>query len=78
MADNIKKVLLIGDKRICKQVAYVLDLKDYVIEDLELLDLLTKDKVTNLTWSNIYVCKFRKQCRQIKSLNIKNLKFFGG
>ncbi len=75
LTSNTSKVLLIGDERICKQVAYVLGIKSYVVEDLQTIQSLTKEKLTGLTYDQLYICSFRRQCRIVKKLRIKNVKF---
>ncbi len=56
----VKKVLLVGEERICRQVAYVLGFEDY-----ELLDELTEENYLKFKDYEIYVSKFKRKSKKI-------------
>ena len=55
-----KKVLFVGEERICRQVAYVLGFEDY-----ELADKLTEENYVKYQGYKIYVCEFKRKSKSI-------------
>ena len=67
------KFLLIGEERICKQVAYVMSFDKFEIKSF---DLLTEENIQSFTDFNIYVCDFKRKCsRQVKAVGLKSVKY---
>ncbi len=66
---DAQKILLVGDPRICPQVAYVMDWKDY-----EMVDQLTNAKPYRDY--KIVVCAFKKQRKQLVKVKDKTLKIY--
>lgn len=67
------KFLLIGEERICQQVAYVMSFDNFEIKSF---DLLTEENILSLTDVNIYVCDFKRKCRrQVKAVGLKDVKY---
>ena len=67
------KVLLIGEERICQQVAYVMAFDNFVIKEFT---WLSEKNVQEVRDYNIYVCDFkRKWRRQVKKLALNNVKY---
>ncbi len=67
------KFLLIGEERICQQVAYVMSFDNFEIKGFDLLSERNVQEVRNY---NIYVCDFkRKWRRQVKKLALNNVKY---
>ena len=56
----VKKVLFVGEERICRQVAYVLGFEDY-----ELADKLTEESYAKYQSYKIYVCEFKRKSKSI-------------
>ena len=71
----LKKILFVGDERICRQVAYVLNIKNY-----EFVETLTVDNDSEFGDYQIFVCQFKN-----KSINLvdkklkkkKNIQYLG-
>ncbi len=53
-------VLFVGQERICKQIAYVLDIPDYA-----LAEKLTAQNLEQYRDSQIYVCAFKRKSRKL-------------
>ena len=67
------RILFVGDERICRQVAYVLDFQTY-----ELVDKLTTENYPTDAEYQIFVCEFKRKSKDLvcKSLiKQKNIKF---
>ncbi len=60
-----KKTLFVGKQRICQQVAYVLDIQDYVF-----VEKLTKQNWEQYCDYRIYVCEYKRKSR--KFVRLKN------
>ncbi len=54
-----QKTLFVGNERICKQVAYVLDVQDYAFAEK-----LTKQNLNQYRDCQIYVCDFKRKSRK--------------
>jgi len=65
----LNKVLFIGTERICHQVAYVLDIKEYVTKES-----LTSQNYEEYKDGKIYVCEFKKKSKSIVDKSIRNNK----
>ncbi len=61
-----QKTLFVGNKRICQQVAYVLDVQDYLFTEK-----LTKKNLEQYRDSKIYVCAFMCKSRKFVQFNNK-------
>ncbi len=59
-AEERQKTLFVGQERICKQIAYVLDIPDYV-----LAEKLTPQNLEQYRDYQIYVCAFKRKSRKL-------------
>jgi len=64
-----EKKIFIGTERICHQVAYVLDIKEYVTKES-----LTSQNYEEYKDGKIYVCEFKKKSKSIVDKSIRNNK----
>ena len=62
---GLSPILFVGAARICRQVAYVLDIKDYAM-----LEKLTAENYVSYRDSQIYVCAFKRRSRKLVARNV--------
>lgn len=55
-----QKILFVGEERICRQVAYVLDFQNY-----DLAETLTAENYAQYRDAQIYVCEFKRKSRKL-------------
>ncbi len=64
-----EKILLVGDKRICPQVAYVMDWQNYAM-----VEQLTSTNVAQYRDYKIVVCTFKRKSKNLVKIKTKTLK----
>jgi len=65
----MQKVLYVGEERICRQVAYVLNYKEY-----EIVEKLTEEKYEKYKSEKIYVCEFKNRSKLIVEKGLRGKK----
>ncbi len=63
-----EKILLVGDARICPQVAYVMDWQNYAM-----VERLSADDVSKYADHKIVICAFKRKSKKLASIKDKTL-----